>query len=731
MKKVVIAFLTLIISFSFLSNVSASRGDLRYNITGIYTSGNNLIIEGWAFIHQTNNFITIYERCETATCGKYSNHVDYGTVKKLNGGQQVYIKVIADDGVKSKSEIITAIMYEDSKDGYNAVGGDVSPKLSPKYYKNYNFYHEMYDQTSGNDKYSDCYNDNKNCTSGNHYYYEDMYFLAKIDLTQYQNSNTKLSFKIAASNAEHSTEYEIMYADASAINVNTHKVTAEGISYKVKMIAKNATLRHTSNVTNNKFGDRIYFKENEVYNIVSISDGQYPNGHKNDFEHKTIKYGFDYNRIDYTKDSDMFSGTYAPGVYLLYASGDPAENVCTNSSENAFCKNDNGLIANVGAYIEGQGLNINGNWNYVVGAYDSWVKPTGGSGIKITVVPQPSKCNLGNVDSGTLSCNNYGTLEAKCINDKENRLDLDDDEVNDVSVYNLRQKVTVTNVLTPTTVYNGGSFNLNFLYYNEIIWDSNSSSATELIKKKIKDKYEDDLMFDGTVDIKLKDEVIAQLTNEDFTKTCNQVTSNVSITTVCLITLKDQILKPYTGEVDKTSVEVNTNNKYYLPIYYAYSKNPYTITGTLKGLNIIDVNKAQKDTDGTGNPWVGKDENWKMDLTECNLRVYDLYGLPGDGFPSKKRNFIYRPIDINNPFPNNRNAGFNWTNCSNDEKCKDELAKTYDYGVKYSIEIDYNKTMGIRSYNKNNNYNSWAGIEDGKSSFITEFFTGKNDKTDR
>lgn len=79
-------------------------------------------------------------------------------------------------------------------------------------------------------------------------------------------------------------------------------------------------------------------------------------------------------------------------------------------------------------------------------------------------------------------------------------------------------------------------------------------------------------------------------------------------------------------------------------------------------------------------------------------------------------NFYYKPIDINNPFPNGIDNTSAWYNWSKNNKKKPDLTKSYDE-VTYIAQISNVKS--IRDYTKNNSYTSWDNMYiNGTSSFV-------------
>ena len=114
-----------------------------------------------------------------------------------------------------------------------------------------------------------------------------------------------------------------------------------------------------------------------------------------------------------------------------------------------------------------------------------------------------------------------------------------------------------------------------------------------------------------------------------------------------------------------------------------------------------------------------KDKTWSIDYecdVECQQKLYN---------PNVSFKFIYRPINMSNPFPNKRTPGDNWIPFMDDveagkTKAKDKLTRnTPEYKV-YLSEAEINK---IKNYNKTNNYNytSIKTISDGgRSTFLRD-----------
>lgn len=86
-------------------------------------------------------------------------------------------------------------------------------------------------------------------------------------------------------------------------------------------------------------------------------------------------------------------------------------------------------------------------------------------------------------------------------------------------------------------------------------------------------------------------------------------------------------------------------------------------------------------------------------------------------------NFYYRPININNPFPNGltdiNSLWYDWYNDKNNgNKTTPDLTKSFE---KVSYVANITNPTALRNNNKENQYDDWSNIGlDGKSSFIGE-----------
>lgn len=283
----------------------------------------------------------------------------------------------------------------------------------------------------------------------------------------------------------------------------------------------------------------------------------------------------------------------------------------------------------------------------------------------------------------------------------------------------LDQTATLTNILTPTKIYQGGGIKLGFMYYNTVKWEfsnegkyGDDSEIRDSLKSKLKstDKIENDIV----VEVSLKDKNGNPLYKiKNIQKKCEQkgdITKGETVTTTCTFLLPESIVELGTGKVKyNNSPGQGINNEYYTPITYT---GELSLEATISNIGVLDEVEVDHWTDNWTLKYDGEnDDSCKVNVTS---RLYK---------PNQKNEyaFIYRPIDLNNPFPN-RNAGINWYDWYSIPANKDRLKSSYSK-KEYQVELDNQSVSKIKEYNKNNNYLNWTGIneETGKSKFIDEY----------
>lgn len=283
----------------------------------------------------------------------------------------------------------------------------------------------------------------------------------------------------------------------------------------------------------------------------------------------------------------------------------------------------------------------------------------------------------------------------------------------------LDQTATLTNILTPTKIYQGGGIKLGFMYYNTVKWNfsedekyGDDSEIRTLLASKLKSTEE--IENDITVEVYLKDENGKKYNIDNIQKKCTRDDDNrefeedKTVTTTCTFLLPKSIVDLGTGKVTyKNKPGQGINNEYYTPITYT---GDLYLEATISNIGVL------KDVDNWTDNWTLKYDGENDD--SCKVNVTSRLYKPDQ---SNKYAFIYRPIDINNPFPN-RNAGVNWYDWYSIPANKDRLKSSYSK-KEYQVELDNQSVSKIKEYNKNNNYLDWTGInkETGKSDFIDKY----------
>lgn len=288
----------------------------------------------------------------------------------------------------------------------------------------------------------------------------------------------------------------------------------------------------------------------------------------------------------------------------------------------------------------------------------------------------------------------------------------------------LDQTATLTNILTPTKIYQGGGIKLGFMYYNTVKWNfsedekyGDDSEIRTLLASKLKSTKE--IENDITVEVYLKDENGKKYNIDNIQKKCTRDDDNSkfeedkTVTTTCTFLLPKSIVDLGTGKVTyKNHSGQGINNEYYTPITYT---GYLSLEAEIKNIGVLD------EVDGWTDNWTLKYDGENDDSCKVNVtsRLYK---------PNQKNEyaFIYRPIDLNNPFPN-RNAGVNWYDWYSIPANKERLKSSYSKN-EYQVILDNQSVSKIKEYNKSNNYLDWTGINEktGKSKFIERILEGGN-----
>lgn len=311
-------------------------------------------------------------------------------------------------------------------------------------------------------------------------------------------------------------------------------------------------------------------------------------------------------------------------------------------------------------------------------------------------------------------CNSSNSIESDC-----QKLTIDTGTgLADVTI---EQTATITNILTPESIYQGGGIKFGFIYYDTIKWNyadggrklGDLTEVPSTMKEKLKENFANQITASLKFDGKSLDNSLIQ---KKCTRTGN-FNEGETVTTICTIFLPNSNVEFGTGKVDYNNSKYpnyGINNQYYTPLTFTGN---YQVSATLSGLNVLNPN----DADGI--------EEWTMkfdDEESCKVNVTSrLYEENPTNDKSASYKFIYRPINLNDPFPD-RNAGVNWYEWYSKDSNKRRLEESYSK-LQYQVTLDNQIVAKIKDYNANHNYLEWDNIENGESKFIDTYFSTKRE----
>lgn len=187
---------------------------------------------------------------------------------------------------------------------------------------------------------------------------------------------------------------------------------------------------------------------------------------------------------------------------------------------------------------------------------------------------------------------------------------------------------------------------------------------------------------------------------------------NTEWTTRCTYKLKESKLNRMSADVTYnnnacSNSEICKSDMYYVPLKWMNDKfNVFIDFGRVNTRGLSTINGI----------------NWHVDYT-CNVDIIQmLYNKNGKGYQ-----FFYRPIDLNNPFPN-RDPSTNWISWWNDNINKETLKLGYN-NKEYSVALSPDDMRAIKDYNKDMTYNSGNNLGyldysinvNGKSNFVDRY----------
>lgn len=700
MKKKIFLFLFIIItSLSLLENVKAEKGNcgaVRYDVTNLNIRDEKITFTGWAFINCTQNY-TDYKGNDSS-------------IVKSGGGQKIKIRAIDSNGNQVGSE--------------KEVNGSIVNNI------NYNFYCQQYYFQTEKSECQKAYNGtfpssgwNNRCTDGvasSQCLYQNIGFSIIFNTSEWNvEDGTQIRFQIAVTNRDYQNKYNRSYSNWETLSLN--KAVKPDIKNNPNIeIVKNSSGESVKVI----ISEGIFRDINGNY-VVETSDGT-----KGSCAHVRK----DYAHCAPYSWSDAVEGE----VYKISSSTIGAfKNGYSASTINEFKILGNTTTYSPGRYIvyvekgwRGERKRYPGSDKEMV-LYASWVKPTGEFVIKVynDKKCKPSQPNI------KASCNSSSSSFSSTCEELTVKTNDANDEIKSKANVKISQTGSITTILTPTNTYAGGGFKFGIMYHNTISWSlvkqykGTIEDITKEMQAKLKENFVDGF---GLKNVKFGNEQIP----DDYFKQnikCQETgsfTNGNTLTTMCIVYLPNSVVEEYTGKVTyKQGDNLGLNNKYYTPIDWDSNKK-YEVVATISGMDRLKESSVKADSKDKNKVWTG---TWEYTLNgskdNCDINLYPLYGQPTGGKKNLKYTFIYRPIDLNNPFPN-RNPGMNWYDWYNIERNKERLESSYNR-EQYSITLDSQKTSEIKKYNKDElnkgGYFDWKTIENGQSSFVDKYFDKKRD----
>lgn len=700
MKKKIFLFLFIIItSLSLLENVKAEKGNcgaVRYDVTNLNIRDEKITFTGWAFINCTQNY-TDYKGNDSS-------------IVKSGGGQKIKIRAIDSNGNQVGSE--------------KEVNGSIVNNI------NYNFYCQQYYFQNEKSECEKAYNGtfpssgwNNRCTDGvaaSQCLYQNVGFSITFNTSEWNvEDGTQIRFQIAVTNRDYQNKYNRSYSNWETLSLN------KAIKPDIKNNPNIEIVKNSSGESVKVIISEGIFRDINGNYVVETSDG--------------TKGSCTYVRKDYAHCKPYsWSDAVEGEVYKISSSTIGAfKNGYSASTINEFKILGNTTTYSPGRYIvyvekgwRGERKRYPGSDKEMV-LYASWVKPTGEFVIKVynDKKCKPSQPNI------KASCNSSSSSFSSTCEELTVKTNDANDEIKSKANIKISQTGSITTILTPTNTYAGGGFKFGIMYHNTISWSlvkqykGTIEDITKEMQAKLKENFVDGF---GLKNVKFGNEQIP----DDYFKQnikCQETgsfTNGNTLTTMCIVYLPNSVVEEYTGKVTyKQGDNLGLNNKYYTPIDWDSNKK-YEVVATISGMDRLKESSVKADSKDKNKVWTG---TWEYTLNgskdNCDINLYPLYGQPTGGKKNLKYTFIYRPIDLNNPFPN-RNPGMNWYDWYNIERNKERLESSYNR-EQYSITLDSQKTSEIKKYNKDElnkgGYFDWKTIENGQSSFVDKYFDKKRD----
>ena len=677
--KIILIF-TIIFIFG-VSSVKAMCGDLVYDVLNMKITDKNIKINGWAFIHKTQNGYrrknnkadtesSTNQKIKINLCNQDKSICYFGDTEGIIDGNGYNF-----DNVMGYTTIKDGKEYREMNYTYQNIGFDVTfevEKIRNKFNKEgeQNLYftiavtNDDYTERkcSGTDVFNKITNPSRYLKNDKYWVEEKMKILDEVISGNTNNEN----IEIRATGTD-----KILYTGWHTGTNDTRIGWGQIYQSQKDENSKKVKIDPPNNTNSENPGQYIikarrtkdtYYSTGEAYYYYTCANynekGKYDDGYLNVIEYEN--------------------------GYTFSANGYSANKISTNATDGfqTSCSD---------TWIEAK-KNI------------SYAKVYGETTLKIKV-KSDKKCEVSEpTHDKEMKCNNWTNLSSTC---KE----LTVRNGNSSATVKIVQNGYISNIFKSNLVnndkdydassYDGGWFKYGIIYYNEVSWESPNLSQDN--EKKIEEamKYRLKTMEIFTENLNL---TINGLDGSRLIKKCTEsgeFKNGKKLVTVCTFFLPDIDAISSTGKVSykESDDNDNINNKYYIP----FNEKEHSVSVILTGLSRLSENKAKKDSKDKNKSWFG---TWEID-TGCKLKVINrLYNPPGEegGDGKLKYKFIYRPIDLSNPFPN-RFPGVNWYSwyIVENNKGKKTLEDSYKK-LEYSAELNNATISKIKNYNKENTY---------------------------
>lgn len=656
-----------------IPNVKASCGDLIYDVLDLKITNEKIIIDGWALIHLTNNNKNTNPQIKINLCKSENNCYFTESEGIVNG---------------SGFDFTSTLIYNNKKEyDYKSIGFQTTielNKLADKFSElgeqslyftiatTNDDYNSRYNNCKGTEIFNKMVDTNHNkVENGKHWVEEKLKVLDEV----IKNTNNSNFIKVTATGSK-----TLLFTGWHAVVRGERNPTQIGWGqiYKYNGKNKDNILKYNQNSKDTNPGEYIIKASKTTKQFFSISDQSFKyytcaNYDSNNTEIENNKY---FNIKEYQ------TGSAGNGASLGFCENHPCGKVINPLTSDEYPDICSGEID-----IESK-------------QPITRAKVYGETNLKIKI-KSDKKCEVSKPSTDFMNCNSWTNLSSTCE-------ELTVRSNNSSAVVKIEQNGYISNIFKSNLVndnnendnneydansYDGGWFKYGIVYRNELSWSIVSGNKDDNITKVMQDKIKELGTFIDNLTMNI--EGLSDLSGTQLIKKCTEsgdFTKGNKLITTCTFFLPKSEFKNSNGQVSYSSDEslANINNKYYIPL----NEKEHSIKVTLKNLSRLNDDKAEEDSKDKTTPWTG---TWTID-TKCSLKVTNRL------YENGKYKFIYRPINLNNPFPN-RFPGVNWYTWYITEGNKDRKTLEDSYKKReYYTELDNRTISTIKEYNKNHNY---------------------------